>query len=205
MKATLAGMSADEMAQAGRRACQAVTALEEFRGARSVMVYWPIPGEVDCVGVLFAAWEAGKTVLLPKVLWDRDRMIALEYRSADQPLVVGRCGIHEPADGQPWPIDRIDFIVVPALAYDRQGNRLGRGGGFYDRFLAEIEAGAETCGLAFAQQLVEELPVHSNDYPVDILVTDTEVLRFDRRPADRQLDLFANPSGNRPTRKETGT
>jgi len=202
MKATLARMSAEEMGAAAESACARLTGLEEFAAADLVMLYWPIPGEVDCMPALFAAWEAGKTVLLPKVLWEEDRMIALAYRSPDEELTVGRYGIYEPADGSPWPIDEIDLIVAPALAYDRMGNRLGRGGGFYDRFLAQIEVGVETCGLAYDQQVVEELPTHSNDYPVDILVTDREVLRFRHRPADRQLDLFAKTAGKTPTGKE---
>jgi len=203
MKATLAGMSAEDVDRASRAACSALTGLEEFRGAGAVMLYWPIPGEVNCVPVLLATWEAGKTALLPKIISDHE-IVALEYRSEIDELTVGRFGIREPAEGEPWPLDEIDFIVVPALAYDQEGNRLGRGGGYYDRFLAHVELGAETCGLAFAQQVVEELPVHSNDYPVDILVTDEQVLRFHRRPVDRQLDLFRNPSGKRPTTKEAG-
>ena len=95
-------------------------------------------------------------------------------------MLVGSFGIGEPAAGEAWPIEDIDLIVVPAVAYDRRGRRLGRGGGFYDRFLARGGLRARTCGLAFAQQIVQELPAESHDYPVEIVVTDREVLRINR-------------------------
>jgi 5-formyltetrahydrofolate cyclo-ligase len=204
MKATLAGMSAQEAAAASEAACSALLGLEEYREARSVMLYAPIPGEVDCIPVAQAAWRDGRTVLLPRVTGEHGHMAAVRCGSLDDEMIVSAKGIREPAAGEPWPVGGIDFIVVPALAYDRQGNRLGRGGGFYDRFLAQADLRAVTCGLAFRQQVIEELPVHSNDYPVDLLVTDEEVLRFRRRPKDRQLDLFRSTSGKRPARKETG-
>jgi 5-formyltetrahydrofolate cyclo-ligase len=66
------------------------------------------------------------------------------------------------------------------MAYDRQGGRLGRGGGYYDRFLGQPGLRAVRCGLAFAEQVVDELPTAPHDQPVDIVVTDQEVLRFNR-------------------------
>jgi 5-formyltetrahydrofolate cyclo-ligase len=195
MKETLAGMPADGAAAASRAACHRLLELQEYRSAGSVMLYAPIPGEVDCVPIAQAAWRGGKTVLLPRVTWEVRHMVAVRCHSADDAMLVNAQGIREPAGGEPWPVENIDFIVVPALAYDRQGNRLGRGGGFYDRFLAQADLRAVTCGLAFFQQVVEELPVHSNDHPVDLLVSDEEVLRFHRCPSDRQLDLFLESTG----------
>jgi len=106
-------------------------------------------------------------------------MVAVTCRSIDDDeMLVDQFGIRTPKNGQMWPYEDIDLIVVPALAFDRQGNRLGRGGGFYDRFLAEPRVHAVTVGLGFAEQLVEELPTHHYDRPVDMLVTDQHVLRF---------------------------
>jgi 5-formyltetrahydrofolate cyclo-ligase len=105
-------------------------------------------------------------------------MAAMEIRSLRDGLTLGRLGIHEPAGGQPWLVEAIDFIVVPALAFDHRGYRLGRGGGFYDRFLALPDLRAVTCGLGFAEQVVDEVPVAPHDRPVKLLVTDKGVLRF---------------------------
>ncbi len=177
MKAALAAMPAGMAAQLSIAACESLLALDEYAKARSVMLYAPIPGEVDCRPIAVAGWKDGKTVLLPRVTWAKRHMVAVPVHSLDQKLVAGRNGLREP-DGEPWPVEKIDLIVVPGLAYDRHGNRLGRGGGFYDRFLARPGLAAHTCGLAFSVQVVRELPVHPNDYPVKVLVTDKEVLRF---------------------------
>ena len=177
MKAALAAMPAEAAARLSIAACESVLALDEYARARSVMLYAPIAGEVDCRPIAVAGWRDGKAVLLPRVTWSIRHMVAVPVDSLDQPLVTGRNGLREP-DGEPWPIEKIDLIVVPALAYDRHGNRLGRGGGFYDRFLSRPQLAAHTCGLAFSIQVVGNIPVHPNDYPVKVLVTDKEVLRF---------------------------
>lgn len=178
MKATLAAMSPEVAAAKSHAACARLLELDEYRRARSIMLYSPIAGEVDCIEIALSAWQHDKVVLLPKVSLAQRHMMAVQCRSLDDDLIVGTFGIREPAGGEPWPLGEIDFVVAPALAYDGRGNRLGRGGGFYDRFLAQTEMKGLACGLAFAEQLVEELPVQPNDYPVEVLVTDEEVLRF---------------------------
>jgi 5-formyltetrahydrofolate cyclo-ligase len=76
------------------------------------------------------------------------------------------------------PIKEIDLVVTPALAFDREGNRLGRGGSYYDRFFANEELKAPRCGLAFAEQLVDSIPATRSDKPVDFLVTDERITYF---------------------------
>lgn len=183
MKDRLAAMPAAAAARKSQAACEALQGLEEYRKAEVVMLYAPIPGELDCGELVRSAWREGKTVLLPRLRAGRWEMIAVPWRSPQQDLTVGVYGIREPADEDPWPVGRIDFLVVPALAYDRRGNRLGRGKGCYDRFLAQRGLRAVRCGLAFDEQIVEELPVEANDYPVEILVTDRGVMRFDSAPS----------------------
>jgi 5-formyltetrahydrofolate cyclo-ligase len=178
MKATLASLPAEEIVIRSRMACEHVSGSAEFRSAGAIMGYMPIPGEVDCLPLALSAWQAGKTFLVPRVSWDQRRMLAVRIDSLDDDLHEARYGIREPVRGEPWPIEDIDLIIVPALAYDRSGNRLGRGGGFYDRFLADPHFGAITCGLAFAEQVMPELPSERHDRPVDMLATDTELLRF---------------------------
>ncbi len=178
MKKTLSAMPAGAAADKSRRACRMLTALDEFQNAATVMLYMPIPQEIDCIPAALAAWQQVKTVLVPKVSLEQRHMIAVRCNSMDDEMVTGSYGIREPAGGQPWPVENIDLIVVPALAYDRRGNRLGRGGGFYDHFLAQPGIRAVTCGLAFAEQVAEDIPTTANDWPVGMLVTDKEVLRF---------------------------
>ena len=174
-------MPREVAADKSHAACTALVALREFQAADAVMIYLPMPAEVDSAAVALHAWQQDKTVLVPKVDWEQRHMMAVEIRSLEDDLPEGKYGIRQPATGSPWPVEDIDFIVVPALAYDRRGNRLGRGSGFYDRFLATAGMRAVTCGLAFQEQVLDLLPIHQHDRGVDLLVTDAEVLRFNRR------------------------
>lgn len=178
IKATLAAMPAEEAAARSRDASGRLAALEEFHRARVVMAYLSIPGELSCDGVAEAAWGQAKTVVVPKIIWNPRHMIAVQCNGLDDAFVIGPFGIREPAADRPVPPQAIDLIVVPALAYDRRGNRLGRGGGFYDRFLAQPGLRAVTCGVAFSEQLVDRVPVGPHDRRVNLLVTDDQVLRF---------------------------
>jgi 5-formyltetrahydrofolate cyclo-ligase len=179
MLATLAALSAETVAAKSRQACHRLIGLEEFRSAQTVMIYLPMPREVDTAPLALAAWQDGKTVVAPRVFWGQRHMIPVLCQSLnDKDLSPGRFGVREPLEGEPWPSEEIDLVVTPALAFDRSGHRLGRGGGFYDRFLASPLLKATACGLGFAEQVVDELPVGQNDRRLDVLVTDQEVLRF---------------------------
>ncbi len=179
MLAAMSAMTPDVVAAKSRQACDRLTRLDEFRSARTVMLYLPVPLEVDTAHLALSAWQDGKTVVVPRVFWDQRHMTPVVCRSlSDDDLSTGRFGIREPAAGEPWPIEDIDLVVTPALAFDRRGHRLGRGGGFYDCFLAQPGLHAAAVGLAFAEQVVDELPTHDNDHPVSILVTDEQVMRF---------------------------
>ncbi len=180
IKRRIADMSAAEREQASGRAAERMLALEEFDAASVVMAYLPIAGEPDTAEVILEAWRRGKRVLAPRVDWDRRHMVGVELQSLDEGVTPGRYGIPEPDGGFPHPVTEIDFVIVPALAFDRAGGRLGRGGGFYDRFLAEPGLDAVACGLAFDVQLCDDLPTEAHDEQVDMLVTDRQVLRFRR-------------------------
>jgi 5-formyltetrahydrofolate cyclo-ligase len=90
-------------------------------------------------------------------------------------------GLRNPVAGLPVPFEEIDLVVTPALAFDRKGNRLGRGGSYYDRFFTNEKLLASKCGFAFAEQLIDSIPVAEHDVPVDFLVTDEGVIYFHER------------------------
>ncbi len=178
IRQVLLEIAPDEAAAKSRAACHALVNTEEFSRADSVMLYLSTAGEVDTAEVALACWQAGKHVLAPRVSWEHKHMVPLEIRDLESGVMIGRNNIREPRGGMPWPLEDIDLVVVPALAFDRRGRRLGRGGGFYDRFLAQPTLRAVACGLAFREQLVDEVPAHAHDRPVHMLVTDQGVLRF---------------------------
>ena len=78
------------------------------------------------------------------------------------------------------PIEDIDFVVTPGLGFDRKGNRLGRGGGYFDRFFSNDTLRAVKCGICFSEQIVDEVPMDETDIPVDMLITDKEILIFNQ-------------------------
>ena len=183
MRKLLKAMPAQVAEAKSIAACEAVKELPAFKQALCVMLYMPVTGEIDCTHIALAAWQADKTVVVPKVSWSHKHMVAVPINGLGTELTEGRHGIREPLEAAPWPAEQIDLMIVPALAFDRRGHRLGRGGGFYDRFLAGPKMRAVICGLGFAEQAVDELPTAAHNHPIDILVTDKEVIRFGSPPA----------------------
>ncbi len=176
IKTALASMSPDQSALASSAAAERLISQREFSDARSVMIFLPMPGEIDARDIARAAWSSGKRVAVPKIRAP-GVMDAVAIHSLDQDIAPGAMDILEPIGNDVLAASELDLIVAPALAYDRLGNRLGRGGGFYDRFI-ELHSGSLVCGLAFDLQLLDELPTEPHDQPVNMLVTNTEFIRI---------------------------
>lgn len=140
------------------------------------MVFLPLPLEIDTYPLVLRAWQDRKRVLAPKVSWSQRRMMPVEIRSLTDDLATSQMGLREPVSGIPFPVSMIDLVIVPGLGFDEFGHRLGRGRGFYDRFLAHPEFDGTACAMAFEDQVVAKVPVGPLDRSVDMLVTD-EVVR----------------------------
>ena len=162
-------------------ACRLVATCEEFQTARVVMLYLSMPTEVDTAGLALKCWQDGKTVVVPKVSWDQRRMLPVEITSLKDATTTSGQGVREPHAGNPIPLDLIDLVIVPGLGFTADGHRIGRGMGFYDRFLAQGDFIGRSCGLAFEDQLVPTLPVLDHDVPLHMLVTDRGIRRFASR------------------------
>ena len=160
------------------RACMRLTETPEYGRSDIIMVFLSLPTEVDTTPLVLHAWRDRKRVLAPKVSWEQRRMLPLEIRSLSDDLSESPLGIREPAQGVPIPVSNIGLVVVPGLGFDEHGNRIGRGRGFYDRFLAHQDWHGIACGLALENQVVEQVPVKEHDVRVHVLVTDERVRRF---------------------------
>ena len=175
----LAAMTDQQRHAASVAACALLTATPEWRNARVVMLYLSMPEqEVDTIALALRAWQEEKTVVVPKVFWDERRILPMEITSLHSVLVTSDFGVKEPAAGQPIPVNLIDLVVVPGLGFSPQGHRIGRGMGFYDRFLSQPDFVGLSCGLAFEQQVVSGIPMLDHDVPLSMLVTDQGVRRF---------------------------
>lgn len=159
-------------------ACSFVTSSPEFRNASVVMLYLPLAVEVDTSPIALRAWQAGKTVVVPRVSWDQRRMLPVEITSLTSGLTTGQNGVREPASGNPIPVNMIDLVIVPGLGFSEKGFRLGRGMGFYDRFLGQRDFLGVSCGLAFQEQVLPELPTLDHDIALSMLATDQGIRRF---------------------------
>lgn len=178
LRELLAAMPEPERHAKSLAACSLVTSSPEFDAARVVMLYLSTATEVDTAHIALRAWQAGKTVVVPKVSWDQRRMLPIEISSLTTGLTSTGPGIREPIAGKPVPTEFIDLVIVPGLGFDEKGYRIGRGMGFYDRFLAQADFLGVSCGLAFNDQIVADLPVLDHDIPLSMLATDKGLRRF---------------------------
>lgn len=157
---------ADERAEAGRQLRDSVLDLPEMQMAGTVAAYVSVGTEPESLGLIFALWKRGTYVLLPVLQPDGE----LDWASYEGPdsLAPGPHGLLEPTEPRRGvtAITSADVVIVPALAVDRSGRRLGRGGGSYDRALARVGSSILTVALLYDGELVWEVPVTGHDQPV---------------------------------------
>jgi 5-formyltetrahydrofolate cyclo-ligase len=176
MRERLAAMTPEERREASSLACGRLINLDEFRHASVVMLYMPLASEVDTTAIAIRCFQAGKTICVPRVDWERRDMVAVEVNSFDDHYMeTDDHGLRTPKGGRRIVPSSIDLVVVPALAFDTHGNRLGRGGGYYDRFLSQLRRAAKTVGLGYDVQIVDQVPADERDVQVGIVVTDRRV------------------------------
>jgi 5-formyltetrahydrofolate cyclo-ligase len=172
MRDRLASLSPDERARLSADACAIAAAHPAFANARAVLLFDPLPDEIDARPLIVAALSSGKRVALPRVDWDRGAMTPIEITTPDYAAETRRYSVREPGEGPAIDPQALDLILVPALAFDRDGRRLGRGKGFYDRFLTEAPPSAHRLGLAYEFQIVQRVPAEPHDERVHAIATD---------------------------------
>ncbi len=180
----LLAMPQEQRVEKSRKACQKLISLVQFQNASTIMMYLTLPHEADTSEAILSAWQLGKAVVVPKISWQQRHMIPVQINSLEMDIKTGAWGLRNPTAGVPTPFEEIDMVVTPALGYDRKGNRIGRGGSYYDRFFANPKLKASRCGFAFSEQLVDSVPVTEHDEPVDLLVTDEEIMYFNNRKGE---------------------
>jgi 5-formyltetrahydrofolate cyclo-ligase len=166
IKASRARMPATERSAAGRSIRDAVLSLPEAQMAGTIAAYISVGTEPDTRGLVYALWKRGAYILLPVLLPDDD----LDWASYEGPdsLAPGPRGLLQPTEPGRGvtAVASADLVIVPALAVDRQGARLGRGGGSYDRALARVGPAVLTLALVYDGELVDEVPAGSHDQRV---------------------------------------
>lgn len=169
-------LSAAAWLECSDQAQQNLLNLEEFSRSECIALYSPVHQEIDTSRILQASFSAGKRALYPAVC---DREMVLRQVDHLEQLSLGCFGILEPCDsGRDHLADEPDLIIVPGVAFDRGGHRIGYGQGFYDRFLRHPGLRSTLVGLCHDFQLLDhDLPAEPHDVRMDIIVTERRIIR----------------------------
>ena len=148
----------------------------QMQSARAIFFFAPMPGEVDIWPLLEESLDAGKVAALPRFDAKSRNYAACRVQNPEKELVAGKLGIREPgAICAEMRLDQFDLILVPGVAFDLRGNRLGRGKGYYDRLLAN--ATAVKCATAFDEQIVKAVPTEAHDVRMNFICTPTRCVK----------------------------
>ena len=188
--AKLKALTEAERRVKNQRITAALLACPEFQRARTILAYDSCKLEASTQEIMAACLSAGKTLALPRTQ-KKDCSLAIQ-RVIDfaRDLAPCRLGFREPKAELPAvPLEQIELVIVPGVAFDPHGNRLGRGKGYYDRFLSQLGPGRQwlTCAPAFECQLVVQIPTTAHDRPVQMLITEDRVIRIESSPINPQF------------------
>lgn len=159
-----------QAAEMSARICERIVKMSEYLKAKRVLCYASLPDEVQTNGLLHEIMRSGRELYLPRT---RGRELDIVRVTPESNLVPGAFGVLEPQSGEVADISEMDLVLAPGVAFDRDGNRLGYGKGYFDRLLA-----ACTCpviGLAYELQIFDHIPVREGDVPMDKVITGRNV------------------------------
>jgi 5-formyltetrahydrofolate cyclo-ligase len=175
MKALRAAVSADSHREASAQAAQALCSLPQWQAARVVCLYASFKHELGTRDLLQRALDEGKSLVLPRAR--PDGTLSLHQVTDLRTLASSHLGILEPAaDAPDCAVDAVDLFLVPGLAFDAEGHRLGYGAGFYDRLLTQARPNAFAVGYGFAFQVCPEVPTEAHDQRLQAILTPTGVV-----------------------------
>ncbi len=162
----VAQLTYKERLSVAEKISELISAIKQFIKAKVIMVYLAKEDEVDTTGIIQQAQKQGKTVVVPVI--EKGEILPCRLEGE---LRVGSFGIKEPRDRKLVGIEEIDMVIVPGRAFDHQGVRLGRGGGYYDRFLSKLPQHTYKVGICFSCQVFDYVPSGPSDVKVDLVVS----------------------------------
>lgn len=174
MKARLAAVSPHETLHAAKSVLAQLESLEQWKRADIVLAFLSMKDEIDTIPILNAALDQGKTLTVPRVVGPD--LVFCQIQDLEKDVAPGAFGILEPVSGLcPVAVETLSehhsVALVPGLAFDKENFRLGRGKGFYDRFLASAGDSLYKIGIGYSFQLVEKVPREPHDKALDLVIT----------------------------------
>ena len=157
--------------------CERMLSLDEFNNASIIFFFASFRTEVDTTEMIKSALTSGKRVLLPKVDKDRHELLLYEIKDFGE-LAPGYMGIPEPPFSEKqMSINDADIVIIPGAGFDESGNRIGYGGGYYDRLLSGLQKEIPIIAPAYEEQIEDCIPSEPHDIRVQMIVTDRRVIR----------------------------
>jgi 5-formyltetrahydrofolate cyclo-ligase len=161
---------------ASAAAAENLVGLPELGQARVVLSYFALTAEIDPLGAVSALRQRGLAIAYPRV--ESPGILGTYLVGDERDLVPGAFGLSQPApDAATVALELIDAVIIPGVAFDERGMRLGYGGGYYDRLLPRLRHDCLRIGLAFEEQILAEIPAESHDAIVDLVATQTRIIR----------------------------
>jgi 5-formyltetrahydrofolate cyclo-ligase len=161
---------------ASAAAAEILVVLPELAQAHRVLSYFALPAEIDPLGAVSALRERGVAVAYPRV--ESPGILGTYLVDDERDLVPGPFGLMQPGpESVSVALELIDAVIIPGVAFDERGMRLGYGGGYYDRLLPRLRPDCLRLGLAFEEQLLAKIPAEPHDAIVDLIATQTRVIR----------------------------
>lgn len=175
---TLQSIPAEELQQKTVQIENRLFEFANFMEANISLLYMPHGHEVDTRQIIQRCFDYNKLIVLPAFDVNKFSMKLMKVDRLEEDLRVGPRGILEPDPGhcKIVPIDRIDIAIIPGIALDEKGGRIGSGEGYYDRFLPRLPITTRKVALAYECQIIQQVPMESHDKHVDIIITEERII-----------------------------
>ena len=176
IRARVAQLTTPQFDLGSSQACELLLMQEVWNAAKTILFYAPMRDELDVWPLTERAIEIGKTVLLPRFIADTGVYGVFQIADPIRDCAPGKFSVREPSANCPsFPLNRLDFMLVPGVGFDTAGHRLGRGGGHYDRLLVSVSG--IKCGVAFDEQVVHQIPAEPHDIQMNFVLTPTRWIK----------------------------
>ncbi len=163
-----------------RKIAHSFLKLDIYQQSTNIMLYIATKYEVQTEDIIKSAQKDKKRIFIPLIIQKENKLLPSLVCDFGQELTIGALGIMQPKREfyRIYPPSVLDLVVVPGVAFTIQGYRLGRGGGYYDQFLTQLDTSSLSVALAFEMQILEKIPCTEKDIPVDYIITEKRVIKI---------------------------